>query len=308
MNDRHPLTRADTEVRQARASGSRRAVFPVGRRQRLAIALLVAMLVAFPISALAAPRAGSYVVQRGDTLAGIAAKSGVSMAALAQANGIQNVNLIYVGQVLVIPGAPESLPATTTTAATTLPDTTGGSVYVVQRGDTLSKIAARYGTSVSALMAANGIQNPNRIYVGQRLAVKAGSSASQPTVPTQPSSAPTASRWIDINLSTQRLTAYEGETAVFTTLVSTGVAGRRTPVGRFAIRTKLRAQTMSGPGYYLPNVPYVMYFAGANAIHGTYWHSNFGYPMSHGCVNLPTPAAGWLYSWASIGTPVVTHH
>jgi lipoprotein-anchoring transpeptidase ErfK/SrfK len=64
---------------------------------------------------------------------------------------------------------------------------------------------------------------------------------------------------------------------------------------------------MSGPGYWLPNVPYVMYFFGAYAIHGTYWHNNFGRPMSHGCINLSTPAAAWLFSWASIGTPVVTH-
>jgi lipoprotein-anchoring transpeptidase ErfK/SrfK len=108
-------------------------------------------------------------------------------------------------------------------------------------------------------------------------------------------------------LSEQRLTAYQGDTAVFSSLVSTGVAGRRTPVGNFAVRTKVRAQTMSGPGYNLPNVQWVMYFAGENAIHGTYWHKNFGHPMSHGCVNLPTAEAGWLYKWASIGTPVVTH-
>jgi lipoprotein-anchoring transpeptidase ErfK/SrfK len=91
-------------------------------------------------------------------------------------------------------------------------------------------------------------------------------------------------------------------------LVSTGVAGWRTAVGEFAIRAKVNSQTMSGPGYYLPNVQYVMYFYGAVAIHGTYWHDNFGHPMSHGCVNLPMDAAGWLYKWASIGTPVVSHY
>ena len=62
---------------------------------------------------------------------------------------------------------------------------------------------------------------------------------------------------------------------------------------------------MTGPGYYLPNVPYVMYFlAGATRHTGTYWHHNFGHPMSHGCVNLPTPAAQWMYNWASMGTTV----
>jgi lipoprotein-anchoring transpeptidase ErfK/SrfK len=65
---------------------------------------------------------------------------------------------------------------------------------------------------------------------------------------------------------------------------------------------------MTGPGYNLPNVPWVMYFAGANAIHGAYWHNNFGRPMSHGCVNMRISEAQWLYNWASIGTPVVVHY
>lgn len=62
---------------------------------------------------------------------------------------------------------------------------------------------------------------------------------------------------------------------------------------------------MTGPGYRLPHVPYVMYFYKGYALHGTYWHNNFGRPMSHGCVNLPTPIAEQLYHWAEIGTPVV---
>jgi lipoprotein-anchoring transpeptidase ErfK/SrfK len=65
---------------------------------------------------------------------------------------------------------------------------------------------------------------------------------------------------------------------------------------------------MSGPGYYLPNVPYVMYFYRGYGLHGTYWHHNIGTPMSHGCVNLPTAEAGWLFNWASVGTKVVTHY
>lgn len=179
-----------------------------------------------------------------------------------------------------------------------------GGIYVVQRGDTLARIAARYGVTVSALAAANGIRNPNLIYTGQRLVIP-GRTA---TAPQPAPAAPTAGRWIDVNLSTQRLTAYQGNTAVFSTLISSGVAGHRTPVGRFAIRTKIRSQRMVGPGYNLPNVPWVMYFAGANALHGTYWHNNFGRPMSHGCINLRIPDAQWLYNWASIGTPVVVHY
>jgi lipoprotein-anchoring transpeptidase ErfK/SrfK len=52
-------------------------------------------------------------------------------------------------------------------------------------------------------------------------------------------------------------------------------------------------------------VPYVMYFFEGYGLHGTYWHNNFGHPMSHGCVNLRTPDAKWFYNWAEIGTPVL---
>ena len=62
---------------------------------------------------------------------------------------------------------------------------------------------------------------------------------------------------------------------------------------------------MSGPGYYLPDVPFIMYFYKGYGLHGTYWHNNFGQPMSHGCVNMPTPEAEWAYNWAGIGTPVI---
>ena len=59
--------------------------------------------------------------------------------------------------------------------------------------------------------------------------------------------------------------------------------------------------------YDLPNVPHVMYFYRDYAIHGAYWHNNFGRPMSHGCVNLSNSAAKWMYGWATVGTPVVVH-
>jgi len=62
---------------------------------------------------------------------------------------------------------------------------------------------------------------------------------------------------------------------------------------------------MSGPGYWAPGVPYVQYFTGDYALHGTYWHTDYGTPVSHGCVNLQTPDAEWLWGWASIGTGVV---
>jgi len=134
-----------------------------------------------------------------------------------------------------------------------------------------------------------------------------------PTTVASPTPFPTARigdsfRWIDVDLTHQRLVAYEGETPVYTVIVSTGLPRTPTVTGRFKIYVKYRAADMSGPGYYLRQVPYVMYFYRGYGLHGTYWHSNFGQPMSHGCVNLPTPDAEWLFNWASVGTPVVVHH
>ncbi len=113
-------------------------------------------------------------------------------------------------------------------------------------------------------------------------------------------------KYIDINLSTQTLTAFENKKQVFSTLVSTGLTGP-TPVGTFPIYGKNASVLMYGEDYYLPNVQWVSWFTGPYSIHGTYWHNNFGHPMSHGCVNAPNDAAYWVYNWAPIGTPVVIH-
>jgi lipoprotein-anchoring transpeptidase ErfK/SrfK len=114
--------------------------------------------------------------------------------------------------------------------------------------------------------------------------------------------------WIDVDLTNQRLVAYEGDTPVYWVTVSTGLPGTPTVTGQYRTYVKYPAQTMSGPGYYLPDVPYVMYFYQGYGIHGTYWHNNFGHPMSHGCVNTPTPDAQWLYNWAEVGTLVNIHY
>jgi lipoprotein-anchoring transpeptidase ErfK/SrfK len=114
-------------------------------------------------------------------------------------------------------------------------------------------------------------------------------------------------RWIDVDLSSQRTYAYQGDQLLRTTLVSTGTWLHPTVTGKFKIYVKYRAADMSGPGYYLPSVPYVMYFYKGYGLHGTYWHHNFGTPMSHGCVNLPTDEAAWFFNFASVGTVVNVH-
>ena len=126
-----------------------------------------------------------------------------------------------------------------------------------------------------------------------------------------PTSAPPVSggaHWIEVNLTQQMLHAYAGDTLVRSFVVSTGLWQTPTITGTFKIYLKLVSTTMSGPGYYLTNVPYTMYFSGDYGIHGTYWHSNFGTPMSHGCVNMYTPDAGWLYDFSPYGTTVYIHY
>ena len=123
-----------------------------------------------------------------------------------------------------------------------------------------------------------------------------------------PSTVGGGEHWIDVDLSQQRVYAYAGDTVVNSFLVSTGVWSTPTVTGQFHIWTKLLATDMSGPGYYLPDVPYTMYFYKGYGLHGTYWHHNFGTPMSHGCVNLATPDAEWLYNFSSVGTLVNVHY
>ncbi|MDZ7965231.1 MAG: L,D-transpeptidase [Nostoc sp. DedSLP03] len=114
-------------------------------------------------------------------------------------------------------------------------------------------------------------------------------------------------RWIEIDLSEQRLRAWEGHKLVHSYRISGGKRSTPTPIGRFRINSKYRTHRMRGRGYNIPDVPYTMYFYRGYAIHGAYWHNRFGTPVSHGCVNLPVKQAGNLYRWASTGTLVVVH-
>lgn len=128
-------------------------------------------------------------------------------------------------------------------------------------------------------------------------------------VPPSPAFIPTAAppslieerRWIDVDLSEQRLRAYEDGEVVQTTLVSTGLPRTPTVLGQFRIWIKLRHDDMEGEDYYLEDVPHVMYFYQGYGLHGAPWHNNFGHRMSHGCVNLPLDAAEALFAFADVG-------
>jgi LysM repeat protein len=254
----------------------------------------------------------TYVVQRGDTLFRIAINHGLTLGELARANHIVNPDVIYAGQVLVIPDGESEIDDSLPEDVATGEEVSSGT-YVIQKGDTLFRIALRFGVSTQALAQANGIVNPSYIYAGQTLIIPGsdgGASTGNTTSPIAPISY--GPRWIDVNLTTQRLIAYEEKEPVYSTAISSGLWPHLTVTGLFEVYVRYQSQTMNGYrlgyDYYLTNVPYVMYFYRDYAIHGTYWHNNFGTPMSHGCVNAPTPDAQWLYNWSSYGTPVNVHY
>lgn len=121
---------------------------------------------------------------------------------------------------------------------------------------------------------------------------------------------PDDNKWIEVDLSEQKLYLKEGGNTVHSFLVSTG-KWSPTPQGEWRIWTKLRYTRMQGGSkalgtyYNLPNVPYTMYYNQGYGIHGAYWHNNFGNPMSHGCVNMKPEEAGIVFNWASVGTRVI---
>lgn len=115
-------------------------------------------------------------------------------------------------------------------------------------------------------------------------------------------------KWIEIILSSHALIAWNGNTPVLTTLVATGKRSTPTVTGTFRVYAKYPFKNMSGADYYQPRVPDTMFFYGGYAIHGCYWHNNFGQSVSHGCVNLNLKDAHWLYDWTPMGTKVVIHN
>jgi hypothetical protein len=121
-------------------------------------------------------------------------------------------------------------------------------------------------------------------------------------------------RWIEIDLYEQTVSVYDGRRLVFATMISSGIEPFWTRPGLFQIEQKLETTPMSGSfeidrsdAYYLEDVPWTMYFDEARALHGAYWHNGYGYPRSHGCVNLSPGDARWLYEWAELGDWVYVH-
>ncbi len=255
-----------------------------------------------------------YVVQPGDTLSGVAVAFQTSLAHLVELNGIYPGQRLLVGQELRVPARGSGSPAPTQEAASVeLPVN-----HVVQPGEHLGVIAERYGTTPRAIIQANNLANPSIITPGQTLIVPPPSLAERVGMQSNQQASQTAQgyhvhsefpttteKWIDVDLSEQRVVAYEGTQPVRSFIVSTGLPGTPTVTGTFRIWAKTPLQDMyggnraAGDYYYLEDVPWVQYFYEDYAFHGTYWHNNFGRPMSRGCVNMTIEDAKWLFDWAS---------
>lgn len=256
---------------------------------------------AVPAVASSLPGASGYhAVARGESLSQIAAIYGMAQVDLMRLNSLTDPNFVWVGQRLRLtarvdaqPGAGESKPK--------LADT----IHVVEPGDSLASLARTYNTTLEAIMSANGLPNPNFVWVGQRLRIHANTPvASGFGVAGAPAD---GRRWIEVDLSDQTLTAWQGDVPVLHSVVSTGKWSTPTVTGQFQVGLKLDSQHMTGDDYDLPGVPWVMYFYNDYAIHGAYWHANFGTPTSHGCINMRIEDAEKLYAWAAAGTEVWVH-
>ncbi len=133
-------------------------------------------------------------------------------------------------------------------------------------------------------------------------------------VDTTPFSTVSLARSVVVDLGDQRAYLYENGAVVASYLISSGRPGYETHTGHFRINSHLTSQNMGNPDtdqppyYYTRDVPWVMYFNGDQALHGTYWHNNFGHVMSHGCVNMPVDAAHYLFTWAPNGTEVTVQN
>jgi LysM repeat protein len=255
-----------------------------------------------------------HVVLPGETLASIANRYGLTVTQLAQINNIANPNHIFRGQTLKVFSQPAAtlLDAPAVVASEPQAESTEGIAYTVKPGEHLADIARQHNVSWPAIVQANNITDPNLIKAGETIIIPVANTISDLGI-LSPIEAPligpaatiAVGKQIIVDISDSRIYAYEDGKMVRSVLASTGLPRTPTVQGSFKVQRKYASQLMSGPGYYLPNVQWILYFYAGYAIHGTYWHNNFGQPMSHGCVNLPNEEALWFYEWAPVGTPVL---
>ena len=264
-----------------------------------------------------------YTVQPGDTIFLLAGKHGISLSRLMSINGFSSEEWLQVGQELLVPHAlaPAPQPAHLVSAlqpappiAEMQPGQIRPAVHTVQTGELLADIAEWYGVNPAALARLNGLQNDSIPEPGRALRVPSvdalellqgmSQRLAQARYPTL------AERWIEVDLKEQLAIAYEGVIPVRVFVISSGVEDSPTITGAFRIWVKIAMQDMrggsraAGDAYHVTEVRNVQYFHEDYGFHGTYWHSNFGTPMSRGCVNMTEEDAKWLFDWA---TPTMYH-
>ena len=195
--------------------------------------------------------------------------------------------------------------------------------YNVLLGLLGSQFAKERGINMAAAARQQGVPeyNPADFYTPTPVPTATPTPAPEPTAtPRPPAGGPRddlGREYIEVNLSQLHLYVWQAGAIIFDVAASPGRPSFPTPTGVFYINQMLLSTDMTGPdpdlpeGYYFqPDVPYVMYFDNrGDAIHGVYWHNNFGVrATSHGCVGVPVWAAKWLFDWAYIGLPVWIHY
>ncbi|MBI3760910.1 MAG: LysM peptidoglycan-binding domain-containing protein [Chloroflexi bacterium] len=264
---------------------------------------------------------GSYTIAWGDTLASIAQRFGVTTASLAAANNLAANSWVYAGQRLVIPGGAIAASANSAPA----PAAVSASSYVVRGGDTLSSIAQRNGLATATLASANGLTVNSWVYTGQRLTIPGGSAQASSGVVAAPaaSGASTcacgtgAGKSIVVDISEQRLYAYQDGGLLYNFVASTGERGKETRPGNYSVLVKIPNAYGATWNIWMPNWLGI-YWAGSlqNGIHalpilpggGRLWEGWLGTPVSYGCVILGAWEAQALYDWADVGTPVTIQY
>ena len=280
----------------------------------------------FALSLLPAGRAHAdpltHTVQPGENLYRIGLLYGVSWLDIAQANGISG-DLIYVGEELVIPGSSTSplaraqSPWSEADGALTQGEGDGGEVWhTVVRGETLAVIVEQYDVSWQAIVRANELRNPGLIYTGQSLLIpRARSSSSEGAGSgSAGSGVGVNNHLILVDISEQHMYVYEGETLVFSFVVSTGLPGLETAPGTYHVQSKIENAYGSTWDIWMPHWLGI-YWAGylENGIHslpilpggGRLWEGYLGAPISYGCVVLGIVEAEQLWNWAQLGDTVI---
>lgn len=253
----------------------------------------------------------SHTVQVGETLRSIADRYGVTIEELAAANRLVNPNLIFAGQQLLIPASGAAVVEEVDAIDDSVQeaDALERVVHVVQPGETLTRIAARYGITTADILRLNRLPNPNIIFAGQRITVLGSAANGAVGFETQ-----SAHKRIVVDKSEQRAYVYESGDLLWTFVVSTGMPGSDTWEGTFAVRSKIvnayaqlwGLQMPYWLGFYhtgyLENGFHALPIMPSGAV---LWDGYLGTPVSYGCVILSYEDAATLFQWADIGTEVI---